>query len=139
MNSFVVGLGLAAIFVSPPLAQTLAPTPPVSLEAFKVIENYIANGQCADAAYYARQLNDRAALDYALTCDSAQPRAVPRASAPCGDGPTRSRLLVAALELMATGNPYESDRAQDMYRQGLAQQSQFDEDFARCRRANSTD
>lgn len=136
MRSFIFGAGLVAILASPSLSQTPAPTPPVGHQAYKVIETYIANGQCADAAYYARQFNDRATLDYALTCRPAPPPAVPSAS--CGHGPTRSRLLQGALELMAAGNPYEAARAEDMYRQGLAQQSQFDEDFARCRRSNPT-
>lgn len=57
---------------------------------------------------------------------------------PCGTGPTRSRLLDAALEMMAQGNRYESARAQDMYQQGLSQQSQFDEAYARCLRENPT-
>ena len=138
MRSFAIGAGLAAIFASSSLAQTLAPTPPVAHQAYKVIETYIANGQCADAAYYARQFNDRATLDYALTCRPAPPPAVPRTSAPCGNGPTRSRLLESALEMMAAGNPYLASRAEDMYRQGMAQQSQFDEDFARCLRSNPT-
>lgn len=138
MRSFIIGAGLAAIFASPSLAQTPAPTPPVTHQAYTVIETYIANGECAAAAYYARQFNDRATLDYALTCRPAPPPAVPRTSAPCGNGPTQSRLLEGALRMMAAGNPYESDRAQDMYQQGLDQQSQFDEDFARCLRSNPT-
>lgn len=138
MRSFITGAALAAVFASPSSAQTPAPTPPVSPQAYKVIETYIANGQCADAAYYARQFNDRATLDYALTCRPAPPRAVPRTSASCGNRPTQSRLLREGDELSAGGNPYLSDRAQEMIRQGLAQQSQFDEDFARCLRSNPT-
>lgn len=68
----------------------------------------------------------------------AEPAAVPKPSASCGSGPTRSRLLDAALGMMRDGNPYESDRAQDMYRQGLAQQSMFDEAYAQCLRSNPT-
>lgn len=138
MRSFIIGAGLATVVTSSCLAQPAAQTPPVSPQAYKVIETYIANGQCADAAYYARQFNDRATLDYALTCRPAPALAVPRTSAPCGNGPTQSRLLRGGLELSAGGNPYESDRAQDLIRQGLAQQSQFDEDFARCLRLGPT-
>lgn len=134
MRSMIIGTGLAAAFASTCSAQTLAQTPPVTPQAYKVIETHIANGQCADAAYYARQFNDRATLDYALTCRLAPTATVPRES--CGNGPTRSRLLESALQLMAAGNPYEASRAQDMYRQGLAQQSQLDEAFARCSRSN---
>ena len=134
-RSFVIAIGLAAVLASSSSAQTAAPSPPVTRETYKVIEGYVATGQCADAAYYARQFNDRATLDYALTCRPAPPPTVARTSAPCGNGPTRSRLLQSALELMAAGNPYEASRAQEMHRQGLAQQSQFDEEYERCLRA----
>lgn len=53
--------------VKPQPSQAPAPRP-VGREAYTVIEGYIAQGQCAEAAYYARQFNDRAVLDYALTC-----------------------------------------------------------------------
>ena len=69
---------------------------------------------------------------------SAAPAAVPRPGAPCGSGPTRSKLLDAALRIMSDGNPYESERGQDMYRQGLAQQGIFDEEYAKCLRSNPT-
>ena len=62
--------------------------------------------------------------------------AVPRSSGPCGSGPTRSRLLDAALETMRAGNPYLFAQGQDMYAQGLRQQGMFDEEYARCFRSN---
>jgi hypothetical protein len=64
--------------------------------------------------------------------------AVPRPGGPCGSGPTQSKLLEAARRMLADGNPYESERAMDMYRQGLAQQSTFDEEYAKCLRSNPT-
>lgn len=69
--------------------------------------------------------------------------AVASASAPvtlnarCGNEPTKSRLLEGAYRMMAQGNEYEVSTAQAMYRQGLAQQSQFDENFSACLRSNS--
>lgn len=68
----------------------------------------------------------------------AAPAAVPRPSNPCGSGPTRSQLLVEALRIMSDGNPYESERGQDLYREGLAEQSIFNEEFAKCLRSNPT-
>lgn len=62
--------------------------------------------------------------------------AAPISSAPCGSGPTRSRLLDGALRVMRDGNRYESARGQDMYTQGLAQQGIFDEEYAKCLRSN---
>jgi catechol 2,3-dioxygenase-like lactoylglutathione lyase family enzyme len=67
----------------------------------------------------------------------AAPAAVPKPSAPCGSGPTRSRLLEAAEQMIRGGNAYMFERAQDMYRQGLAQQSIFDEQYANCLRSNA--
>ena len=64
--------------------------------------------------------------------------AVSQPRSPCGSGPTRSRLLVAALEIMRDGNAFESAQGQEMYAQGLRQQGVFDEEYARCLRSNPT-
>jgi hypothetical protein len=68
----------------------------------------------------------------------AAPAAVPRPGAPCGSGPTRSKLLEAAYRLMSEGDRYDYARAQEMYTQGLTQQGTFDEEYAKCLRSNPT-
>lgn len=55
------------------------------------------------------------------------PAAVARPVAPEAQGPTRSRTLEAAARLMAGGNVFESDRAQDLYSQGMTEQTKLDE------------
>lgn len=57
----------------------------------------------------------------------AAPAPVARPVAPEAVGPTQARTLQAAYRIMADANPYESAAGQDLYTQGLADQTKLDE------------
>lgn len=52
------------------------------------------------------------------------------AVAPQAPAATKSRLLDQAYRIMADANPYESERGQDMYEKGLADQTELDDKAA---------
>lgn len=55
------------------------------------------------------------------------PPELERPDRPKAVGPTQSDKLRAAYEMMVAGNPYDSNRAMDMYGEGLTEQSRFKE------------
>lgn len=55
------------------------------------------------------------------------PATVAKPVRPDAVGPTKSRMLNAAYRIMSDANPYESAQGQDMYTEGLTDQTKLDE------------